>query len=153
MKLTESASVITGHGETLYFKVLSGGPGIQRWYSMHAMLGYLQLYAHKENHPLAPIVSKQHPVSFWTYTGLQRDKKNWHPRSFPINWWYFTQEKIGIPLKKVTNNSLSKGEMFYRNISNFLLPLVRQRTASRSKRGRSQLDNKRLWPLFTDSVE
>ena len=43
--------------------------------------------------------------------------------------------------------------MFYRNISNFLLPLVSQRTASRSKRGRSQLDNKRLWPLFTDSVE
>ena len=42
---------------------------------MHAMLGYLQLYTHKENHPLAPIVSKQHPVSFWTYPGLQRDKK------------------------------------------------------------------------------
>ena len=73
--LTESASVITGHGETLYFKVLSGGPGIQRWYSMHAMLVYLQLYAHKDNHPLAPIVFKQHPVSFWTYPGLQRDKK------------------------------------------------------------------------------
>ena len=39
--------------KALYFKVLSGGPGIQRWYSMHAMLVYPQLYAHKDNHPLA----------------------------------------------------------------------------------------------------
>ena len=62
----------------------------------------------------------------------------------PYQLMIFYTHKKRNTLKKITNNSLSKGEMFYRNISNFLLPLVSQRTASRSKRGRSQLDNKRL---------
>ena len=111
VKLTESASVITGHGETLYFKVLSGGPGIQRCNSMHAMLGYLQLYAHKDNHPLA----LKSPDSTQFLSGLILDFKG--TKKVDILHYSLAidndlHKRNRNTLKKITNNSLSKGEMF-----------------------------------------
>ena len=83
---------------------------------MHAMLGYLQLYAHKDNHPLA----LKSPDSTQFLSGFILDFKG--TKKVDILHYSLAidndlHKKNRNTLKKITNNSLSKGEMFYRNIS------------------------------------